>query len=189
MGTQQEAAKFTQVQAVPLNYMRNNQGSFEGVVALHSMTNGLIAAVFTSGLLKIVRVSDFSVVEEIDLLEDIEDFQRVVDAKVMTKTCLSVAGQTSIEKTIKLCVAHACEGGRGQGKFWRVCTFDLNFSNVWLPTNDMLIENKENAVDLSSAKITVYCTSIKSFHDSPNISVTEVTYNNKSKDFWFTTWN
>jgi|688.fasta_scaffold796637_1 hypothetical protein len=56
------------------------------------MTNGLITAVFTSGLLKIVRLSDFSVIQEIDLLEDLEDFQRVVDAKLMTKTCLSVAG-------------------------------------------------------------------------------------------------
>ena len=92
MGGQQEAAKFIQVQAVPLNYTKNNQSSFEGVVALHSMTNGLITAVYTSGLLKIVRLSDFSVIQEIDLLEDLEDFQRVVDAKLMTKTCLSVAG-------------------------------------------------------------------------------------------------
>ena len=43
-------------------------GNFEGVVTLLALTNGLIAAVFTSGLLKIIRVGEFVVIKEIDLL-------------------------------------------------------------------------------------------------------------------------
>lgn len=109
------------------------------------MTNGLIAAVFTSGLLKIIKVGDFVVVREIDLLEDLEDFSRVIDAKLCSHTCRSVVSQRSINKTIRLCVGYACQGGKEHNKFWRVCAFDLTFENVLFS----IAETDESNCDLS----------------------------------------
>lgn len=42
--------------------MPTNFGNFEGVVAVHAMTNGLVAAAYTNGLLRVIRLPDCSIV-------------------------------------------------------------------------------------------------------------------------------
>ena len=46
--------------------LKNN----EGVVALKSLTNGLVAAIFSNGALRVVRASDGCVVVEMKLFPD-----------------------------------------------------------------------------------------------------------------------
>lgn len=92
------------------------KGAFEGVVAVHTMTNGLVAAVFTTGVLKVVRMSDFECILERDLLVETNDCTRIFEARLCSKTCISVVNQESIDKTIRLCVAYGAEAGREFGK-------------------------------------------------------------------------
>jgi hypothetical protein len=50
------------------------------------MTNGLVAAVYTNGLLRIVRLSDCTIVHQMDLLSDFQASKKVFDAKICSKT-------------------------------------------------------------------------------------------------------
>jgi len=55
-----------QVVVQPQMNLKNN----EGVVALKSLTNGLVAAIFSNGALRVVRASDGCVVVEMKLITD-----------------------------------------------------------------------------------------------------------------------
>jgi hypothetical protein len=46
--------------------LKNN----EGVVALKTLTNGLVAAIFSNGAFRVVRVSDGCVVAEMKLISE-----------------------------------------------------------------------------------------------------------------------
>lgn len=106
-------------------------GHHEGVVAIHGLTNGLVAAVFTTGHLRVVRLSDFSSIQEVSLLSSESKLQmKVSDARLCSKTCMSVINKESFNKTIRLCLAYEADGSREVGRQWRVCTFDLTFENV-----------------------------------------------------------
>jgi hypothetical protein len=84
------------------------------------MTNGFVAALFTTGMLKLIRTSDFSVRHEIDLVQ--EPTKKVIDGMIRSHTCSSVINNQSIDKTIRLCVAFCVESQFG--KSWTVSTFD-----------------------------------------------------------------
>ena len=50
----------------PQMNLKNN----EGVVALKTLTNGLVAAIFSNGAFRVVRVSDACVVAEMKLITE-----------------------------------------------------------------------------------------------------------------------
>ena len=71
--------------------MRN----YEGVVALKILTNNLLAVIYSNGLLRVIQVSDFSIVMQTNVLADRELLEkigssRLVEAKIASKTHLSV---------------------------------------------------------------------------------------------------
>jgi len=103
------------------------QNNFEGVVAIHVMTNGLVAAVHTSGILTVIKLVDFSVIFQIDLLSENKEGCKLFDAKLCSKTCISSPSTYSIDKNIRLCVAYGSEVNREFGKSWNIANFDLTF--------------------------------------------------------------
>lgn len=135
------------------------------------MTNGLISAVFTTGILKLIRLSDFTVIQEIDLLEESKDCKKVVDARLASHTCLSIINQNSINKTIRFCASFAVESK--SGKMWRVMTFDFTFQQVKFEQEDWG-QAGESKYDLSQALLACVCTGSKTLKDA---SVTELTFN------------
>lgn len=59
-----------------------NVKNLEGVVALKTLTNGLLLVVYSNSMLRIFQISNFSLIEEINLLADspVEGLKRVTEA-------------------------------------------------------------------------------------------------------------
>lgn len=59
-----------------------NVKNLEGVVALKTLTNGLLLVVYSNSMLRIFQISNFSLIEERNLLADspVEGLKRVTEA-------------------------------------------------------------------------------------------------------------
>lgn len=68
----------------------------EGVVALISLTNGVVAATFSNGMLKIFNVTDGSFLCEMRLVSE----GKIEHAKLASHTFASTVGRTGYNKTI-----------------------------------------------------------------------------------------
>jgi len=77
--------------------LKNN----EGVVALKALTNGLVAAIFSNGFLRVVRASDGSIVAEMKLITE----GKILDALFASKSLSPTPGEFGYHKTIQIAAA------------------------------------------------------------------------------------
>ena len=62
--------KFKQVVGEALLAPQSNIKNLEGVVAVKTLTNNLLAVVYTDGMFRVVDISTFSIVVQNNLLDD-----------------------------------------------------------------------------------------------------------------------
>jgi len=77
--------------------LKNN----EGVVALKALTNGLVAALFSNGFLRVVRANDGCVVAEMKLITE----GKILEAMFASKSLKPIPGEFGYHKTILIAAA------------------------------------------------------------------------------------
>ena len=129
----------------------------EGVVAIKSLTNNLLAVVYSNGLLRVYSISEVSVIVETNILltECDTEFDRIVDAQVNFKSHTSiVADDLSISKTISIGVSFTAESSRKLIKQNGLHVFNLKFNNIQYDQVQAFSqkedERNEQLIDLAS---------------------------------------
>ena len=130
----------------------------EGVVAIKSLTNNLLAVVYSNGLLRVYSISEVSVIVETNILltEYDTEFDRIVDAQVNFKSHLSVvADNLSVSKTISIGVSFTAESSRKLIKQNGLHVFNLKFNNIQYDQVQAGLSQKEDErneqmIDLAS---------------------------------------
>jgi hypothetical protein len=89
-----------------------------------------------------------------------------------------------IDKTIRLCAAYGSEVNREFGKSWQISTFDLTFQGIQIPTIYQRTP-QESEFDLGK-ELVASCTGSRSLG---NRSVTDLTFNDATDDFWTALWD
>ena len=94
---------------------QENERNLEGVVALKVLTNNLLAVAYTNGLLRVVQVSNLTVVIETNLLADEGrlglDAGRIFEAQIAFHTNRAVPNveRNKLSKSISLGVIQGLE--------------------------------------------------------------------------------
>lgn len=108
----------------------------EGVVCLKHLTNGLFVAVYTSGLVRVVRISDGRIIAEGSVFsEKSQAGSRVIDGRI---AFVSLPSHSSIEdgvcKSLSICVASTQEAllqsFQHCHKAFSATIFTLRFKNI-----------------------------------------------------------
>ncbi|CDW91029.1 UNKNOWN [Stylonychia lemnae] len=127
-------------------------GFEEGIVSIKSLTNCLIAVVYTSGILKIWSVVTGQCLSYYDLFEQGEDEmnkskqnKRVINAKMQSLTYrMHIETQS---KSLKLVIAYEETSMLDYNCHWIVDQFNLNFQNL---SADQFDRTNEDFLDLSN---------------------------------------
>jgi hypothetical protein len=129
-----------------------------------------VAAVFTNGLVRIVRTLDAMLMKEFYL--NLNPDSKVVEAKISSKSYLPKAGAIWPEKVISVGISYKIE--QPSGSQFRAQVFSMKFENIQqYPLNEMTNTDVSDSIDLGN-QIVVQDTGCHTTTDE----ITSLYYNN-----------
>lgn len=114
----------------------SNVKNLEGVVAMKTLTNHLLVAVYTNGLFRVIQIPNLSVLVETNLFNDKgrlgDAAYKAVEAKIAFETNRSVpnAENDSIFKSVSIGIVLTSETQGGSAKANILQTFNLRFNDI-----------------------------------------------------------
>eukprot|EP00347_Sterkiella_histriomuscorum_P017272 403350023 len=168
-----------------------NMGFEEGVVALKSLSNGLIAAIYTSGILKVWSVVSGVCLLQHDFFDNGEEqdlslkcLKRIVEAKIQSISFPFITDTQS--KSIKLAVSYAHTQIKEYSRIWIVEQFNLNFTDLPI---DQIDRTNENTFDLSQQQHSLIPHLKVQFPENNEVQDLVIDNNKKSSHIWLLSQN
>lgn len=167
---------------------QSNIKNYEGVLAFKSMTNNLLAVVYTNGLFRIIDITTFAPILEVNVLADEGTLGllsgRLIEGQIAFHAHNSVPNhtQTIFSKCFSFGIVVAVENQRGIKKRFVLHTFSLRFNDVPANTNEGTILRPDFDLDHTRQQVFEPDMVISSITACDDGSFLYTTFNSQSRE-------